>query len=34
LLFVALVVGERIMGYTLVGLVFIIGGIVLQRFTR
>jgi len=34
LLFVALFVGERIMGYTLAGLGFIIGGIVLQRFSR
>jgi drug/metabolite transporter (DMT)-like permease len=34
LLFVAMFVGERIMGYTVLGLVFILGGIVMQRFAK
>ncbi|MCK5840188.1 MAG: DMT family transporter [Bacteroidales bacterium] len=34
LILVSLIVGEQIMDYSIVGLVFIIGGIIIQRFTK
>jgi drug/metabolite transporter (DMT)-like permease len=34
LIFVSIFVGEKIMAYTIVGLVFILGGITLQRFVK
>ena len=34
LIFVSLIVGEQIMGYSIAGFLFIMGGIILQRFTK
>ncbi len=34
LILVSLVVGEQIMGYSIIGLLFIMGGIILQRFAK
>ena len=34
LILVSLVVGEQIMGYSIIGLLFIMGGIIIQRFTK